>query len=263
MASNPSSELFLVPTEIENWNMQIFDSNFQITFYATQVSSQAAADNVVYDSFLITQDLNMNFGTPNPGDGHPLSHWAYTIDNTSTDYSGSSSVMLIDSKPDTSQGATGFNSSISHSQGGSIGAFGDQETVGFNNQVTMSDGKSISVKDVTVEKLSQDNINNAKWLYTIMPGTPSSLSELSVQNVWLWQCDRKAIERTLSDFRFTTYLTIAFVGPSSLLYAEQILLKYAGTSFAGSSKDPTLPWAAVSLPGIPLSIAYPPAPGHR
>ncbi|MDO5115825.1 MAG: BACON domain-containing protein [Synergistaceae bacterium] len=162
--------------DASQWN-----NTFKITIDVYACHSYNEADKVDSDWFFIKQKGQLNPSANYSNVNHKGTTTAlinnymveYGFNNWTVNADGkqNNNAELMDSKPETSVGSSGFSSSISFSLGGNIGFSGFSGSGGVSAGVSYSTSESRTVSECQVQNESKVSVNNiiqqnAKWKYT-------------------------------------------------------------------------------------------------
>ncbi|BAU28541.1 hypothetical protein DFP93_105227 [Aneurinibacillus soli] len=195
----------------------------QLTVVGLAVSAVTPETGSVSDFFAIEQRFSLN---PNKMYKHNVDddtlgyviagYFAidYTIETTSHNFPNNpNDFPLLSNSPDTTVGSTTYTTSLSHTFSGSIGVFGDQLTATASDSYTVTNSTSVNIPDITVENLSMDQGNNAKWafLFNNNDDRPPTLSSTSMfQPVVTTMWEMKNPIPSVEELEFVTRIAMNF-----------------------------------------------------
>ena len=223
----------------KTYNASQWNNTFEITVDVYACHTYNEADKQDSDWFFIKQKGQLNPSANYSNKDHHRTTTAviqnymveYGFDNwmVNIDNAVNNSVVLKESKPDTTVGSSGFSSGISFSLGGSVGFSGLSGTGGISAGVSYSTSESQTVPDCQVQNESKGSSNNitqqnAKWKYTfsrpLLKGGPyfaacndfydaplASRSLFQPVNQWAWTVgpnERDKIKGFKFKFRWMT-----------------------------------------------------------
>lgn len=203
----------------KTYNASQWGNTFEITVDVYACHTYNEADKIDSDWFFIKQKGQLNPSANYINNAHYRTTTAliknymveYGFDNWTVNADGkqNNKAVLMDSKPNTSVGSTGFSSGISFSLGGNIGFSGLSGSGGVSAGVSYSTSESQTVSECQVQNESKGSVNNvtqqnAKWKYTfsrpLLKGGPyfaacndfydaplASRSLFQPVNQWAWK----------------------------------------------------------------------------
>ncbi|MDO4560749.1 MAG: BACON domain-containing protein [bacterium] len=203
----------------KTYNASQWGNTFEITVDVYACHTYNEADKIDSDWFFIKQKGQLNPSANYINNAHYRTTTAliknymveYGFDNWTVNADGkqNNKAELMDSKPNTSVGSTGFSSGISFSLGGNIGFSGLSGSGGVSAGVSYSTSESQTVSECQVQNESKRFVNNeiqqnAKWKYTfsrpLLKGGPyfaacndfydaplASRSLFQPVNQWAWK----------------------------------------------------------------------------